>query len=291
MGDFDLDRESFVTRIKDEQPQPQRRFPMAGALIVLAVAALVGFAAYKMQGNGTVSKLLETSGVAALANHDSDVPQIMQRLDEIEQRLNQLEKHRKGEPATTAGMVSSKQMNSHPEAAAAPVAAEAASHPEPQVAASAQPKPSIDASASQREAGSKVDQGAQEQWQAAADRLGNVVGELAAQRDEIERNRAIIGQLSERVGSQKTTQPFTLKKGDKTQRVGPVWLALQSTDPTNHRYTLNLLVDNKPVELKDRALHETIQFTPASGGAPFELVVSEIRKDGVSGRLALPRNN
>jgi hypothetical protein len=58
----------------------------------------------------------------------------------------------------------------------------------------------------------------------------------------------------------------------------------------NQRYTLRLIVDDKSVELKDRALNEVIQFYTTHSQFPVELVVSQIQKGDVKGMLAVPND-
>jgi hypothetical protein len=127
----------------------------------------------------------------------------------------------------------------------------------------------------------------QQEWEATADRLGNVVGELDSQRDAIERDQARLDELAGQFA--RNSQPFTLEKGSDPQQVGPVSLQLHGTDPKNQRYSMRLSLDDQTVELKDRALHEAIQFYAADGKLSFELVVSQIGRDSVAGRLVIPQ--
>jgi hypothetical protein len=128
----------------------------------------------------------------------------------------------------------------------------------------------------------------QQEWEATADRLGIVVGELDSQRDAIQHERTRLDELAGRLAQNNQNQPFTLEKGSERQPVGPVYLRLQSTDPRNQRYSVRLWVDDQTVELKDRALHEAIQFNASGGKLSFELIVSQIGKDSVVGWLVLP---
>jgi hypothetical protein len=52
---------------------------------------------------------------------------------------------------------------------------------------------------------------------------------------------------------------------------------------------MRLSVNDQTVELKDRALHEAVQFYGADGKLSFELVVSQIGRDSVAGRLVFPQ--
>ena len=126
-----------------------------------------------------------------------------------------------------------------------------------------------------------------QQWVATADRLGNVVGELSTQREEITRDRESLEQLEEHF--QRDSVPFTLKKDGNEQQVGPVRLLLENTDTKNSRYTMRLLFGEKSIELKGRALHEAIQFYAPEGNLALELIVSQITKSSVAGRVSVPQ--
>jgi hypothetical protein len=61
------------------------------------------------------------------------------------------------------------------------------------------------------------------------------------------------------------------------------------TDAKSQGYTTRLRINDKLVELKDRALNKAIQFHHSVAKILSELVVSEIGEEAVSGRLALPQ--
>jgi hypothetical protein len=113
------------------------------------------------------------------------------------------------------------------------------------------------------------------------------VGELDSQRDTIERNQAKLDELAGHFA--RYSQGFALAVGSPRQQVGPVWLRLRTTDPKNQRYTMRLSRNDQTVEVKDRALNEAVQFYDSDGKLSFELIVSQITKDGVAGRLVSPQ--
>lgn len=281
MSEFDVERPEIFLRPTDE-PRPHPRVSAAVPIILVMLAMLGGLAAYK---------LLNISAVGGAAP-GPELAELGERLESIEQRLDQLEKSRKAF-AVQASMAVAKQQaktaNPGSAAAAAPASYDVSTPaPKPQPDSSPAVLSSVDSgTVNQIDLSSSPPDvlPVQETWQATADRLGNVVGELTSQRDEIERNRENLDRLAERFG--RNSQSFRLQRGSRRQQVGPVWLGLQSTDTKNQRYTLRLLVDDKSIELRDRALHEAIQFYASDGKASVELVVSEIRKDGVAGRLTL----
>jgi hypothetical protein len=83
---------------------------------------------------------------------------------------------------------------------------------------------------------------------------------------------------------------FTLTKTNIPQKVGDIQVMVKKTDPKKNRFTLEILVEDKKVEKKDRNLNEPVQFYVASKARqPYELVVNEIRKSQVVGYLAVPK--
>jgi len=83
---------------------------------------------------------------------------------------------------------------------------------------------------------------------------------------------------------------FTLTKANVPQKVGDIQVMVKKTDPKKNRFTLEILVEDKKVEKKDRNLNEPVQFYVVSKARqPYELVVNEIRKSQVVGYLAVPK--
>lgn len=289
MGGYDYDRQSFM-RVAEPEPKSRPAFSIPGSLILLALLVAIGFAAYSLL------KAYEGSGASA---NDADLSRIEHRLDLLEKRMDRLDakrsvQHAKREAAAARDdSIDVDLRTSSGDArglASAPlilgpdgvVSASSASRPfAPQPAKPARVSPGANNTARQ-----PVAPGAQEEWEATANRLGDIVGELATERNDIDRTRENIGRLSELLGRNST--PFALRKGAGPQQVGPIRLRLQSTDPKNARYTMRLFLGDDSIELKDRALHEAIQFYASGGTTSFGLVVSEITKNGVAGRLSLP---
>jgi hypothetical protein len=284
---YEYDRQSY-TPTTGPAPEPRHSFDggLERPLIAVAVVALLLFGGYKF--------LKSTSTVPDAAASDAQVAQIVQKLDDLEQRLDQLEKKRRA----------SKEVSESPTPGPPTVAAAVPVPPKPQLAfsrpVSARPasvspdnsppklSPPVESTRQNDLNSERADTAAsQQRWEATADRLGNVVGELDSQRGAIERDQARLDELAGHFAQ--NSQPFTLETGSTRQQVGPVWLRLQGTNPRSQRYTMRLSVDDKTIELKDRALHEAIQFYASGGKLSFELVVSQIGKDGVAGRLVLPQ--
>jgi hypothetical protein len=256
---------------------------------VLAIIAIVGagYAAYKILGSSPAPNM--SADTAELARTTAKLNDIERRLDAMEERLNA--------PKPAAPVVAVKAEPSKPEAPAAsappaPLRAHLAPEPKPQPESPATPQPGPDLNALREEGEQaltslRTDVAAtQQQWAATADRLGNVVGELNSQHQEIERNQEGLAQLEGHF--ERNSVPFTLRKDGIKQQVGPVRLLLESTDIKNSRYTMRLFFQDKWIELKDRALHEAIQFYEPSGEVALELMVDRIAKEAVAGRVALP---
>jgi hypothetical protein len=237
-------------------------------------------------------KVFKAAGPTPEAAINTQWAQVDDRLNNLEQRLEQVERAprlaREASKAAVAEAVAPAAVTSpvparHHLSFSRPVAASLPSAPANPPVTSVPTGNSPSAADAQR----LSDATDQQQWQATADRLGNVVGELDAQRDAIERDQVRLNELAGRFA--RDSQAFTLEKGAPRQQVGPVWLRLETTDPKNQRYTMRLSVDDQTIELKDRALHEAIQFYAEGGKSSFELVISQIAKDAVAGRLVLPQ--
>ncbi len=278
MAEPQIDRQIFAAK----SDPPRRHFSsMAGPLLLLAAVGVTGFAAYKF---------VNVHGVSETERKDPDLAQFERRLNEIEQRINHIENRVKvfgarpptnparEEPPITISRASSESADRISPAT------------KPQSDSFPQANPSRDnhlSNLQQEFSPLRSDVSAtREEWQATTDRLASVVGELGSQRREIARTRESLSQLSDRLD--RSDLPFDLHKRTPRQRVGPVSLWLQSADPRNERYTIRLLVDDKWIELKDRALHEAVEFYAPGVAVPLELVVSEIGRDRVVGKLALP---
>jgi hypothetical protein len=82
---------------------------------------------------------------------------------------------------------------------------------------------------------------------------------------------------------------FDLEKGAMTKKVGNVTLTLKKSDPKRNRYTIAVMADDKLVEKRDKTINEPVQLYTASSKQPYEIVVNQVKKDGVVGYLATPK--
>ena len=288
MGGFQFDRKSYMGGQVPLPPPParlQERLTFALAIIAILGA---GYAAYRILGSSPAPVLGKDT--AELARNAARLDMLEHRLDTIEEKLNAPARAAAPDPAPAKKVM----VKADPPPSVPPMPMRVrvlpASKPESPPPASPQPSPDLNALRQEREqalSSLRSDVAANRQeWAATADRLGNVVGELNSQHQEIVRNQESLEQLEEHF--ERDSVPFTLHKDGAKQQVGPVRLLLVSTDTKNSRYTMRLFFQDRWIELKDRALHEAIQFYDPEGEVALELMVSRIAKEAVVGRLALP---
>jgi hypothetical protein len=138
--------------------------------------------------------------------------------------------------------------------------------------------------------------------------VGTVKSDLGAAKSELEKTVAnlkrVTGELSDH-GSLIATNgtelaalkalgernyfEFRLGKTKEPQRVGDIAVVLKKADMKRNRYTIELLVDDKRVEKKDKTLNEPVQFLTMKARQPYEIVVNEVKKDQIAGYLATPK--
>ncbi len=85
---------------------------------------------------------------------------------------------------------------------------------------------------------------------------------------------------------------FTLQRSKRAERVGPVQMSLNKTDPKRAKYTLTVVADDKTIEKKDKTSGEPVQFyvKGSSRMAPYEIVVFDVGKNQITGYLATPKD-
>jgi hypothetical protein len=125
-----------------------------------------------------------------------------------------------------------------------------------------------------------------EAWQAATNRLADVVGVVGTQQGEIAATRDALNQLLTQ--TRRHAVSFELERGNNRLPVGPVTLQFKSADVKNQRYTLCVVFDQKCIELKDRALNEVVVFVVAKSSPPLELVATKIIRDEIVGYVEIP---
>lgn len=117
--------------------------------------------------------------------------------------------------------------------------------------------------------------------------LKSTQGDLGVQSGLIATNGRELAALRER--GERTYTEFTLAKAKTTQKVGDFQIRLTKTDPKKNKYTVEVIVDDKLVEKKDRTANEPVQFMVARAALPYELVVNEVKKDVIVGYVSAPK--
>jgi chromosome segregation ATPase len=82
---------------------------------------------------------------------------------------------------------------------------------------------------------------------------------------------------------------FTLTgKGNKS-KAGSLMIELRGTNPKKNQFTVNLYVNDKRLEKKNRAVDEPIYFYTPGTKSPMELVVNQVGKDKLVGYVSAPK--
>ncbi len=110
--------------------------------------------------------------------------------------------------------------------------------------------------------------------------LGEINGLVTDNRSEI----ASLRRLADR-----DRISFRLSKSKDMQRVADVQLRLRDTDVKRNKFTMEILADDNKFVKKDRQVAEPVMFYMGDSAQPYELVVTSIQKDAVSGYLARPK--
>ncbi|MDP9339951.1 MAG: hypothetical protein M3P45_13905 [Acidobacteriota bacterium] len=280
MAGIDFDRQAFVPAT---EKSPRVGANILGAAILIAAIAIAGFIAYKL--------IPGLSATAAPRTADSvSVTQMQQQLEEMQKRIDTLEKHRKNSPAEPAKVQET------------PTAATKASAVKPVYKiASGIPQPTANRSpASNQAVGSANQQAAalgvmeekananHEAWQATTDRLADVVGVVGSQQGEIAQTREDVNKLLAKTG--RSAVPFELRRNAGREPIGPVSLVLKNADTKNNKYSVCVYVTDQCIELKDRALNEVVAFVTSKDSAPLALVATKILHDQIVGYLEVPNN-
>ena len=110
--------------------------------------------------------------------------------------------------------------------------------------------------------------------------MGIMSGLIATNSREID----ALKQLADR-----TYTEFTLYKGKEPIKLADISILLKKADVKGNRYTLELQVDDRKIEKKDRATNEPVQFYVGRNRQLHELVVNQVGKDQIVGYLATPK--
>lgn len=294
-GGVDFDRRAFV------QPRVPPTYPasrIGGLILGLALIAVLAFIGYR---------LLPAPASASGNAPDASLAEVNQRLSLIENRLTKLEETKDnavGVRPRSAGQRAVVSVSEPPNQTSIPVRHSARTDyrvsPAPEsvsraTSAAVSGSPS-DPATSQRL--TKLQQGVgqlqqnqhanNEAWQATTDRLADMAGQVGSQSVQILRNQDELNEIVNR--TEMEAIPFELLRGSNPTPVGPVALVLKSTNPKKQSYTVCVYVQPSCVELKDRMIHEVVQFVATRNSTPLEIVATRIVKDEILGYLEVPRN-
>jgi chromosome segregation ATPase len=112
------------------------------------------------------------------------------------------------------------------------------------------------------------------------DDVSEISGQVSDNRSEI----ASLRRMSER-----DRVRFQLSKSKEMHRVADIQLRLRDSDVKRNKFTIEILADDKKFVKKDRQAAEPVMFYMGETAQPYELVVTKVEKDAVSGYLARPK--
>jgi cell division protein FtsB len=120
-------------------------------------------------------------------------------------------------------------------------------------------------------------------------RLDRSLGDMNVMSGLIAHNRDDLEELRRR--GDRNYYEFSIQKSKSAQRVGPVQVSLNKTDPKKAKYTITVVADDKTIEKKDKTSGEPVQFyvKGSSRQAPYEIVVFDVTKNQITGYLATPK--
>ena len=111
--------------------------------------------------------------------------------------------------------------------------------------------------------------------------------ELHVMSEWVSSNSSEIGQL--RDFNERTYLTFRLPKSGKLYKIGGVLMRLRKTEPKRHRFSIELLADDRKMIKKDHYVNEPLQFYIGDSKRPYEIVMTSVKKDQVMGFLATPK--
>jgi septal ring factor EnvC (AmiA/AmiB activator) len=137
--------------------------------------------------------------------------------------------------------------------------------------------------------GTKTDvEATKKDLEATKGKLERTIGDLGVASGLIARNHDEVDQLK-RLGERNIFE-FNLTKTKAPQRVGPIQIQLRKTDTKRYKYTINVIVDDKAIEKKDKTVGEPVQFYVKGSRVPYEIVVYDVGKDRITGYLSTPKD-
>ena len=283
----DYDRQVFVQIPRAPENNSASR---AGGLVLgLGLIALLAFIGYK---------LLPQTPAQTSASSDPSLAEINNRLTSIEERLTKLEEtrrtavtvRRRREPAEADAIEAQPAVKrpSRPVFRVSTTPWDGAQSRSAQAPADRVTKDRLSALQSGMGQLQKDQTANNDEWQATSNRLADMAGQVGTQNVQILRNQDELNELVNR--TEMEAIPFELLRGSNPTPIGPVSLVLKSTNPKKQSYTVCVYVQPSCIELKDRMIHEVVQFVVSRNSAPLQVIATRIVKDEIMGYLEVPRN-
>jgi len=82
---------------------------------------------------------------------------------------------------------------------------------------------------------------------------------------------------------------FTVGKTKAPQKVGDILIQLKKADPKHHRFSIDIVADDKTQERRDKTINEPVQFYTSHAHQPYEIVVNDVKKNEIVGYLSTPK--
>ncbi|PYT97360.1 MAG: hypothetical protein DMG38_20045 [Acidobacteria bacterium] len=122
-------------------------------------------------------------------------------------------------------------------------------------------------------------------------KLERSMGDMNVMSGLVAHNRDDLEELRRR--GDRNYYEFTLQRTKNAQRVGPVQISLNRTDPKKSKYTITVIADDKTIEKRDKTSGEPVQFyvKGSTRMAPYEIVVFDVGKNQITGYLATPKDS
>jgi hypothetical protein len=117
--------------------------------------------------------------------------------------------------------------------------------------------------------------------------LGQTVEHLGAMNEQIAGHQESISSL--RRLNERNRIAFDLSKSREMLKVGDIQLRLRAADSKRNKDTLEVLADDATVVKREKNLNEPVQFYISGSSQPYEIVITGISKDRVTGYLATPK--
>ena len=127
----------------------------------------------------------------------------------------------------------------------------------------------------------------QESLNETADRLAGTQTDVDAISGRVGTHDAAIERL--KMQGQRDVTRFDLAVSKERTKIETVQLRVKDIDYKKNRYTLEVMADDRIVTHKDRLLNQPVEFYVTGVSQPYEVVVTEIERNQVSGYLATPK--